>query len=694
MNTYELKMGNKLITATLNKFAKQADAAVMMGYEDTSVLVTAVGAKNASDRGFFPLIVNYEEKLYSMGKIPGNFARREGKPSEQATLTARLIDRPLRPMFPEEYQNEVQVVCTVMSLDQDYAPDMLSLNGASLSLMLASNIPFAGPIGAVNVGLIDGEFIINPTVEQLEVSDLDLKLAGTKTEINMVEAKANELSEETMIDALMFGHEAIKTICLWQEEVVKDQGIIQKEFIVEVNETYNQLLTIMSEEYSIKMHEALTIKEKHPRAEQLSELKNEIISHYVTEEEEAEINESMVNKAFAELEKNVFRKLIVEEKYRVDGRKLDEIRPLNSEVNLLKRAHGSAMFTRGETQVLAITTLGVKSDAPIVDGLEVETERPFMLHYNFPPYSVGECGRMGAPGRREIGHGKLAENALSVVMPSQEEFPYTVRVVAEVLESNGSSSQATVCSTSMSLMQAGVPIKKPVAGIAMGLIADEQDYTILSDIQGLEDHLGDMDFKVAGTKDGINAIQMDIKIQGISREILTESLKQANIGRMHILNHMNETINEPSNEVSEYAPKTVILKIEEKQIKDVIGKGGETINKIIEETNVKIDIEEDGQVYIFGTDPKMLEKAKLIIEKITKVYKVGEQYQATVFRIESYGAFVKFEDQEALMHISDVAKGRIEKVEDELSLNQEVTVEIKEIDAKKRIKVKNVIEEQ
>ncbi len=694
MNTYELKMGNKLITATLNKFAKQADAAVMMGYEDTSVLVTAVGAKNASDRGFFPLIVNYEEKLYSMGKIPGNFARREGKPSEQATLTARLIDRPLRPMFPEEYQNEVQVVCTVMSLDQDYAPDMLSLNGASLSLMLASNIPFAGPIGAVNVGLIDGEFIINPTVEQLEVSDLDLKLAGTKTEINMVEAKANELSEETMIDALMFGHEAIKTICLWQEEVVKDQGIIQKEFIVEVNETYNQLLTIMSQEYSIKMHEALTIKEKHPRAEQLSELKNEIISHYVTEEEEAEINESMVNKAFAELEKNVFRKLIVEEKYRVDGRKLDEIRPLNSEVNLLKRAHGSAMFTRGETQVLAITTLGVKSDAPIVDGLEVETERPFMLHYNFPPYSVGECGRMGAPGRREIGHGKLAENALSVVMPSQEEFPYTVRVVAEVLESNGSSSQATVCSTSMSLMQAGVPIKKPVAGIAMGLIADEQDYTILSDIQGLEDHLGDMDFKVAGTKDGINAIQMDIKIQGISREILTESLKQANIGRMHILDHMNETINEPSNEVSEYAPKTVILKIEEKQIKDVIGKGGETINKIIEETNVKIDIEEDGQVYIFGTDPKMLEKAKLIIEKITKVYKVGEQYQATVFRIESYGAFVKFEDQEALMHISDVAKGRIEKVEDELSLNQEVTVEIKEIDAKKRIKVKNVIEEQ
>ncbi len=693
MNTYELKMGNKLITATLNKFAKQADAAVMMGYEDTSVLVTAVGAKNASDRGFFPLIVNYEEKLYSMGKIPGNFARREGKPSEQATLTARLIDRPLRPMFPEEYQNEVQVVCTVMSLNQDYAPDMLSLNGASLSLMLASNIPFAGPIGAVNVGLIDGEFIINPTVEQLKVSDLDLKLAGTKTEINMVEAKANELSEEMMIDALMFGHEAIKKICLWQEEVVEAEGIIQEEFIVEVNETYNQLLTTMNEQYSIKMHEALTIKEKHPRADKLNELKNEIINFYVTEEE-TEITEPMVNKAFAELEKNIFRKLIVEEKYRVDGRKLDEIRPLNSEVNLLKRTHGSAMFTRGETQVLAITTLGVKSDAPIIDGLEVETERPFMLHYNFPPYSVGECGRMGAPGRREIGHGKLAENALSVVMPSQEEFPYTVRVVAEVLESNGSSSQATVCSTSMSLMQAGVPIKKPVAGIAMGLIADEKDYTILSDIQGLEDHLGDMDFKVAGTEDGINAIQMDIKIQGISREILTESLKQANIGRMHILNHMNETINEPNNEVSEYAPKTVVLKIEEKQIKDVIGKGGETINKIIEETNVKIDIEEDGQVYIFGTDPEMLEKAKAIIEKITKVYKVGEQYQATVFRIESYGAFVKFEDQEALMHISDVAKGRIEKVEDELSLNQQVTVEIKEIDAKKRIKVKNVIEEQ
>lgn len=691
MNTYELELGNGKIKATLNKFAKQADAAVMMDYEDTSVLVTAVGAKESNDRGFFPLIVNYEEKLYSMGKIPGNFARREGKPSEQATLTARLIDRPIRPMFPESYQNEVQVVCTVMSLDQDFGPDMLSLNGASLSLMLAAHIPFAGPVGAVNVGMIDGEFIINPSVEQLKQSDLDLKLAGTKNEINMVEAKANELTEEVMIDALMFGHDAIKRICEWQESVVKAEQIEQIPYIEPTDELYNEIFTKISKEYYHQMNEALIIKAKQLRAEALTTLRESMIELYVNEE--SEITEGHIIKAFNELEKNVFRKLIVEDKYRVDGRKIDEIRPLSSETNLLRRTHGSALFTRGETQVMAITTLGVKSDAPIIDGLEVETERPFMLHYNFPPYSVGECGRMGAPGRREIGHGKLAENALSVVMPSQEEFPYTIRVVAEVLESNGSSSQATVCSTSMSLMQAGVPIKKPVAGIAMGLIADDEQYTILSDIQGLEDHLGDMDFKVAGTKDGINAIQMDIKIQGISREILTESLKQANAGRLHILNHMNETINKPSEEVSEFAPKTVVLKIEEKQIKDVIGKGGETINKIIEETNVKIDIEEDGQVYIFGTDPKMINRAKEIIEKITKVYKIGDQYEATVFRIESYGAFVKFEDQEALMHISDVAKGRIEKVEDVLTLNQKVNVEIKEIDVKKRIKVKNIIEE-
>ncbi len=692
MNTYELKLGKGKIKATLNKFAKQADAAVMMEYEDTNVLVTAVGAKEKSDRGFFPLVVNYEEKLYAMGKIPGNFGRREGKPSEQATLAARIIDRPIRPMFPEGYQNEVQIVCTVMSLDQDFGPEMLSLNGASLSLMLAQNIPFAGPIGAVNVGLVAGEFIINPTVEELEKSDLDLKLAGTKTEINMVEAKANELSEEVIIDALMFGHEAIKAICEWQENIVQTEKVEQVEYVEEIDELYNDFLNEITKKYQLKMNDALVIKEKHLRAEALSGLKNELIESYLTDDEES-LTEKQISKAFNELEKLVFRQLIVTDKYRVDGRKIDEIRPLASETNILKRAHGSAMFTRGETQVLAVTTLGVKSDAPIIDGLEIDTDRPFMLHYNFPPYSVGECGRMGAPGRREIGHGKLAENALSVVMPSQEEFPYTVRVVAEVLESNGSSSQATVCSTSMSLMHAGVPIKKPVAGIAMGLITDGDDYTILSDIQGLEDHLGDMDFKVAGTKDGINAIQMDIKIQGISREVLTESLKQANVGRLHILKHMNDVISQPNAEVSEYAPKTITIKINEKQIKDVIGKGGETINKIIEETNVKIDIEDDGNIYIFGTDKDMLNRAREIIEKITKEYKVGEQYEAVVFRIESYGAFVRFDDQEGLMHISDVAKGRIEKVEDVLSLNQKVKVEIKEIDAKKRIKVKNIIEE-
>lgn len=692
MNTYKLEVGNGTITATLNKFAKQTDATVMMGYEDTRVLVTAVASKQKNERDFFPLIVNYEEKLYSIGKIPGNFSRREARPSEQATLTARLIDRPIRPMFPEEYQQEVQVVATVMSLDHDFAPEMLSLNGSSLALMLADNIPFAGPVSAVVVAQVDGEFVVNPSVEQLAKSELELKLAGTKTEINMVEAKANELSEEVMVDALMFGHDAIKQICEWQEEIVAAEQIVQIPFVVEEDLVLNHYLDLITNDYSERIEAALKVKAKHERAEALAAVKTTIVEANITEENQ-ETDAKALSNAFKTVEKDIFRKLIIEDKYRVDGRKIDEIRPLNSEIELLPRVHGSAMFTRGETQVIALTTLGVKSDAPIVDGLEVETERPFMLHYNFPPYSVGECGRMGAPGRREIGHGKLAENALSIVMPSQEDFPYTVRVVAEVLESNGSSSQATVCSTSMSLMQAGVPIKKAVAGIAMGLIADEKDYTILTDIQGLEDHLGDMDFKVAGTKDGINAIQMDIKIQGISREVLTESLEQARVARLQILDNMNATISEARSEVSEYAPKTITMKIDEKQIKDVIGKGGETINKIIEETGVKIDIEEDGQVFIFGVDPEMIKRAQEIILKITKVYAVGECFTAEVFRIEAYGAFVRFEDQEALMHISDVAKERIEKVEDKLAIGQTVQVEIKEIDNKKRIKVKNIIEE-
>ncbi len=689
MNTYKIKIGKAEITATLNKFAKQTDATVMMGYDDTSVLVTAVASKQKSDRDFFPLIVNYEEKLYSLGKIPGNFGRREAKPSEQATLTARLIDRPIRPMFPEGYKQEVQVVATVMSLNHDFGPEMLSLNGASLALSLAGNIPFNGPVAAVNIGLVDGEFIVNPTVEEMANSELELKLAGTKTEINMVEAKANELSEEQMVDALMFGHEAIIKICKWQEDIVKAEKVVQQAYVTDVDEVLENLYTDLEQNHLQDMQEALKVKPKAMRAEKLNSLAESLVEKY----ESTEIDINQIMSGFNRLEKKVFRDLIINDKYRVDGRSIDEIRPLTSEIELLPRVHGSAMFTRGETQVIAITTLGVKSDAPIVDGLEVETERSFMLHYNFPPYSVGECGRMGAPGRREIGHGKLAENALSIVMPSQEEFPYTVRVVAEVLESNGSSSQATVCSTSMSLMQAGVPLKKPVAGIAMGLIADENDYTILTDIQGLEDHLGDMDFKVAGTKDGINAIQMDIKIQGISREVLSESLAQAKTARMQILDNMNAVISEPRAEVSEYAPKTVTLKINEKQIKDVIGKGGETINKIIEQTGVKIDIEEDGQVYIFGIEKAMIEKAKEIILKITKVYQVGERYEAEVYRIESYGAFVRFEDQEGLMHISDVAKERIEKVEDKLTIGQKVNVEIKEIDNKKRIKVKNIIEE-
>lgn len=690
MNEYSMPLGSGELKVTLNKYAKQADASVMISFENTAVLVTVVASKKENKLDFFPLIVNYDEKLYSAGKIPGNYKRREGQPSEQATLSARMIDRPIRPLFAHGYNQEVQIVCQVMATDLKYESNVYAATAASLALMLAEDIPFEGPIACVNVGLIDGEFVINPSFEQKEVSELDLKIAGSYDAINMVEAQANELSEEQMVEALLFGHEEIKRIVQWQNKIISELNIIKEPYIITPRLEYNELKEQIYNDFTVKMKDALCTVLKQERADKLNLVKEQINEAFLDDEESLQAD---INTIFNELEKDVFRKLIIEDKYRVDGRMITELRPLTSEIDLLPYVHGSAMFTRGETQVLSVATLGVKRDAQTLDGLEHVTNRPFMLHYNFPPYSVGETGRMGAPGRREIGHGNLAERAIQTMMPSEEEFAYTVRVVSEVLESNGSSSQATICSASMALMRAGVPLRKQVAGIAMGLISDGKDYTILTDIQGLEDHLGDMDFKVAGTKDGICAIQMDIKIAGISKEILTESLNQAKIARLEILDNMNATVSEFSQVLPETVPKLRTFKIAEKQIKDVIGKGGETINKIIEQTNVKIDIEEDGTVFIYSVDIDKLNEAADIILRIVKTYKVKEQYIATVERIESYGAFVKFDQgQDALMHISDMSKTRIDKVEDVLKLHDLVKVEIKEVDNKGRIKVKLVLE--
>ena len=692
METHNLKVGNGEIGVVLNKFAKQADSALMINYNDTHVLVTVVSKEAKDDVDFFPLVINFEEKLYASGKIPGNYQRRESRPSTQATLSARLIDRPIRPLFPEGYVDEVQVVCSVMSYDENYEPDILAITGASLALNLAPTIPFTTPVAGVCVGMIDNQFIINPTQSQKEESKLELKMAGTKEAITMVESQSEELDEKTMIEALMFGHEEIKRIIAWQEEVIASQNVEKQEFVYTPKESLVYITNEVRNNFSQAIRDALQTKEKQVRNQALDVVKEEISTKYESMLETYEIDENeylkLVNQAFSEIEKDVFRRLIIDDKYRVDGRDTTEIRPLSSEIDLLPRTHGSSLFTRGETQSLATVTLGVKSDEQTFDGLEPYTEKPFMLHYNFPPYSVGETGRMGAPGRREIGHGHLGEMALEQVVPDRSKFPYTIRVVSEILESNGSSSQATICAGSLALMAAGVPIKEHVAGIAMGLIKDDAGFTILTDIQGLEDHLGDMDFKVAGTKDGITALQMDIKIQGITEQILTQALEQARVARLEIIDHMNTIIDKPRKNLSVYAPKTKSLTIPVEKIKDVIGKGGETINKIIDATDVKIDIEEDGQVFIYGVDQEKIDLAYLMIEKIVKEYKVGEQYLAKVTRIEKYGAFVKFEDQEALLHISLISDKRIDKVEDELSLNQEIVVEITEIDDKKLIKVK------
>ena len=645
-----------------------------------------MASKEAKDTDFFPLTINYEEKMYAAGKIPGGFIKREGRPSTDSTLTARLIDRPIRPMVAEGFRNEVQVTNIVMSVETDCSPAMAAMLGSSLALSI-SDIPFDGPIAGVEVGRVNGEYVLNPTVEQAEQTDIELTVAGTKQAINMVESGAKEVSEEDMLGALLFGFDAIKELVAFQEEIVQAVGKEKMEVtLLQVDEVLKK--EIFDASYAT-MKAAVMTEEKLAREENIEQVKLDIREAYAEkfaghEDEDHLLKE--VKQITEDLEKDVVRELITIDKIRPDGRKLDEIRPLSSEVSLLPRVHGSGLFTRGQTQALSACTLAPLGEHQIIDGLGVEVSKRFIHHYNFPQFSVGSTGRAGSPGRREIGHGALGERALAQVIPSEEEFPYTIRLVAEVLESNGSSSQASICAGTLALMDAGVPIKAPVAGIAMGLVSDGENYTILTDIQGLEDHLGDMDFKVAGTKDGITALQMDIKIQGITEQILTEALTQAKQARMEILEELTSTIAAPREELSQYAPKIEMIQIEPAKIKDVIGKGGDTINGIIDETGVKIDIDQDGKVSIASADAEMIKKAIKIIEDLTKEVKVGEVYLGKVVRIEKFGAFVNLiKGKDGLVHISQLANDRVNKVEDVVKLGDEILVKVTEIDKQGRV---------
>ena len=686
---FEFNFRGKKLVVEHGEVAKQADGAVLVRYGDTVILSTAVVSKTANVLSdFFPLMVLYNEKLYAVGKIPGGFIKREGRPTEKGTLAARMIDRPMRPMFPEDFKNEVQIVNTVLSVDPDYSPELTAMFGSSLSTCI-SKIPFDGPIAGVKVGYVDNEFIINPTPDELERSELDLTVAGTKYAINMVEAGAKQVSEDLMLKALMFGHEAIKELVAFQEEIIAEIGEAKMEY--EVLELTDELRSEVRNLAEKDLSDALRIKDKLEKYARIDEIKESVVEKYTSEFEdklkEKELVEliTKVKLILEEIEYEIFRQIVVKEKTRADGRRMDEIRPLSTDIDLLPRTHGSALFTRGQTQALAITTLGALGEHQILDGLDMETEKRFMLHYNFPAFSVGETGRYGAPGRREIGHGALGERALLQVMPSEEEFPYTVRVVSEVLESNGSSSQATICAGCMSLMAAGVPIKAPVAGIAMGLITSGDDYTILTDIQGMEDHLGDMDFKVAGTKDGITALQMDIKIKGITENILKEALAQAKKARFEILDVITKQIAEPRKEVSKYAPKTEIFFIKPEKIKDVIGRGGEMITKIICDASnvtavtdinaVKVDLEDDGRVTIYHSDKDIIEKTKQMILDAVKEVEEGKIYQAKVVKIEDFGCFVQvWPGCEGLVHISELAHERVKKCEDIVSLGDEILV--------------------
>lgn len=690
---FHLDFCGRGITVETGEIAKQADGAVIIRYGDTVTLSTACASNQAKEGiDFFPLTVSFEEKLYSVGKIPGGFLRREGRPSEHATLTARMIDRPIRPLFAEGFRNEVQVVNTVLSVDQDASPEMAAMFGASLALCI-SDIPFNGPIAGCKVGRINGELVANPTVAQMEESDIDLTVAGTAQALNMVEAGAKEVSEEDMLAALMFGHEQIKKLCAFQEEIVAACGKEKREIeLYAVDETIDREVR---SNFEAQIRAAVSIKEKLERYGKIDDLTDEAAEMIASKEYASEKDQNNAVKQAREIcrgiEADEVRRLIIEDKVRPDGRQIDEIRPLNSQVDLLPRVHGSALFTRGETQVLSTTTLGALNDNQIIDDLTVVDSKRFMHHYNFPPYCVGETGRMGNPGRREIGHGALGERALAQVLPSVDEFPYTIRTVADVMESNGSSSQASICAGTMSLMAAGVPIKAPVAGIAMGLIMDDDSgkYTVLTDIQGMEDHFGDMDFKVAGTKNGITALQMDIKVTGITKNIFEEALAQAHKARLEILDNMLACISEPRKQLSPYAPKIAMMNIDPDKIKDVIGPGGKMINEIIAQCdNVKIDIDDDGKVVIYHNDYDTIEKAKQMISDIVRVARVGDVYAAKVVRLEKFGAFVNlFGNTDGLLHISKISHHRVEKVEDVLKLGDVIDVKVTEIDNKGRINV-------
>ena len=684
---FDLNFRGRPLSVEVGQMAKQANGAALVRYGDTVVLASAVGKKTAGSGDFFPLTVNYQEKMYAVGKVPGGFLKREGRPSEHATLTSRLIDRPIRPMFPDGARNEVQIIATVLSVDQDYSPEMTAMFAASLALGI-SDIPFQGPIAGVQVGRVDGQLMINPSVSDKDQSDIDLTVAGTETAINMVESDAEEVPEADMLEALLYGHAAIQELVAFQEEIISAVG--KEKFELTVAEPLADIVGQVRSLFQEPMVAAIQTQEKKAREEAVADVmdgaRDYFDTKYAGQEDLDEIQKS-VNIALHDLEKDEVRRLITKEQVRPDGRRIDEIRPLSSEVGLLPRAHGSGLFTRGQTQALSVATLAPLREHQIIDGLGVEESKRFMHHYNFPPFSVGETGRMGTPGRREVGHGALGERALKHVIPSEEDFPYVIRLVSEVLESNGSSSQASICGSTLAMMDAGIPIKAPVAGIAMGLIMDEDsDYTILTDIQGLEDHLGDMDFKVAGTAKGITALQMDIKIQGITEDILRQALSQAKFARMEILEELTSTISQPRPELSPYAPKIEMITINPDQIKVVIGKGGETINKIIDETGVKIDIDDDGNVSIYSEDQAMINKAKEIIQDLTHVVKPGEIFTGKVVRIEKFGAFVEIlPGQQGLLHISQIAKERIDKVEDVLSMGEAVTVKITEIDDRGRM---------
>ncbi len=684
-NVKQVKMdlAGRPLTLETGRLAKQANGAVFVRYGETVVLSTVTASTEPKDLDFFPLTVNYEERLYSVGKIPGGFIKREGRPSEKAILASRLTDRPIRPLFPEGFRNDVQIVSLVMSVDQDCSPEIAAMIGTSAALAI-SDVPFDGPIGGVIVGRVDGKFVINPTVEQEDKSDIYLVVAGTKDAIMMVEAEANEVPEEDMLEAIMFGHEEIKKIVALQEEFVSLAG--REKMEVKLRQVDADINAAVRAYASERLVAAVKIQEKHERSDAIAAINAETEAHFAEQYAGDGAKMKDVKEVLYDIVKEEVRRLITVDKVRPDGRKINEIRPIDCDVAILPRTHGSGLFTRGQTQALSVCTLGALGDEQILDGLDLEDRKRFMHHYNFPPFSVGEARPLRPPGRREIGHGALGERALSKVIPSEEKFPYTIRLVSECLESNGSTSQASICASTMALMDAGVPIKAPVAGIAMGLIKNGEHYTVLTDIQGMEDHLGDMDFKVAGTAEGVTAIQMDIKIDGINRSILSEALAQAKEGRMFILNKMLAAISEPRKQLSPYAPKITVMQINPDKIRDVIGAGGKVINKIIEETGVKIDIEQDGRVFIASPNAEANEKAKAIIEGIVKEVVVGEIYLGKVKRVEKFGAFVEIlPGKEGLVHISQLSTERVAKTEDVVAIGDQITVKVTEIDQQGRV---------